>query len=123
MSQVINNTLLTTTGDTVYASSANTPARLAIGTTNQVLTVSGGVPTWTNGSKAILTTTGDILYASSANTPARLAAGTSGYILTAQGAGVAPVWAAAPSSAPSAGSVTFAMLANETKIMHIMQAY
>jgi hypothetical protein len=71
----------------------------------------------------LLTTTGDIVYASSANTPARLAAGTSGYILTAQGAGVAPVWAAAPSSAPSAGSVTFAMLANETKIMHIMQAY
>jgi hypothetical protein len=43
----------------------------------------------------LLTTTGDLVYASSANTPARLAAGTSGYVLTAQGAGVAPVWAAA----------------------------
>lgn len=43
---VINNTLTTTTGDIIYASSANTPARLAIGTSNQVLTVSGGVPTW-----------------------------------------------------------------------------
>jgi hypothetical protein len=43
---VINNTLTTTTGDIIYASSANTPARLAIGSTNQVLTVSGGVPTW-----------------------------------------------------------------------------
>lgn len=39
---VINNTLTTTTGDIIYASSANTPARLAIGTSNQVLTVSGG---------------------------------------------------------------------------------
>jgi hypothetical protein len=45
-SGVINNTLTTTTGDTIYASSANTPARLAVGTTGQVLTVAGGVPTW-----------------------------------------------------------------------------
>ena len=45
---VINNTLTTTTGDLIYASSANTPARLAIGSSNQVLTVSGGVPTWAN---------------------------------------------------------------------------
>jgi hypothetical protein len=37
---------LTTTGDTLYASAANTLARRAIGTTGQVLTVSGGVPTW-----------------------------------------------------------------------------
>jgi hypothetical protein len=42
----INNTLTTTTGDIIYASAANTPARLAIGSTSQVLTVSGGVPTW-----------------------------------------------------------------------------
>lgn len=45
-SGVINNTLTTTTGDMIYASSANTPARLAVGTTGQVLTVAGGVPTW-----------------------------------------------------------------------------
>lgn len=45
-SGVINNTLTTTTGDMIYASSSNTPARLAIGSTGQVLTVSGGVPTW-----------------------------------------------------------------------------
>ena len=37
---------LTTTGDIYYASAANTPARLAIGSTDQVLKVSGGVPTW-----------------------------------------------------------------------------
>ena len=45
-SGVINNSLLTTTGDTIYASSANTPARLGVGSTGQVLTVAGGVPTW-----------------------------------------------------------------------------
>jgi hypothetical protein len=42
----INNTLTTTTGDIIYASAANTPARLAIGSTDQVLKVSGGVPAW-----------------------------------------------------------------------------
>lgn len=40
---------LTTTGDLYYASAANTPARLGIGSTNQVLTVAGGVPTWAAG--------------------------------------------------------------------------
>jgi hypothetical protein len=38
--------LLTTTGDTYYASAASTPARLGIGTTGQVLSVSGGIPAW-----------------------------------------------------------------------------
>ena len=37
---------LTTTGDLYYASAANTPARLGIGATDQVLKVSGGVPVW-----------------------------------------------------------------------------
>lgn len=44
---VIANSLLTTTGDTIYASGSSTPARLAIGTAGQTLTVSaGGVPEW-----------------------------------------------------------------------------
>jgi hypothetical protein len=38
--------ILTTTGDTYYASAAATPARLAIGSTGQVMTVAGGVPSW-----------------------------------------------------------------------------
>ena len=36
----------TTTGDIVYASAAFTPARLGIGSSAQVLTVSGGIPAW-----------------------------------------------------------------------------
>lgn len=35
-----------TTGDMLYASATNTLAKRAIGTTGQVLTVSGGLPTW-----------------------------------------------------------------------------
>jgi hypothetical protein len=37
---------MTTTGDMIYASAANTAARLPVGSTGQVLTVAGGVPTW-----------------------------------------------------------------------------
>jgi hypothetical protein len=42
----IGKDVTTTTGDIIYASGANTPARLGIGSTDQVLKVSGGVPTW-----------------------------------------------------------------------------
>jgi hypothetical protein len=41
---------MTTTGDTIYSSSGSTPARLGIGSTGQVLTVAGGVPTWASAS-------------------------------------------------------------------------
>jgi len=37
---------MTTTGDTIYSSSGSTPARLGIGSTGDVLTVAGGVPSW-----------------------------------------------------------------------------
>jgi hypothetical protein len=42
--------VLTTTGDTYYASAAATPARLGIGSTGQVMTVAGGVPSWATAS-------------------------------------------------------------------------
>ena len=45
-SNAIQNALLTTTGDTIYASGASTPARLGIGSTGQVLTVASGIPSW-----------------------------------------------------------------------------
>jgi hypothetical protein len=38
-----------TTGDTLYASAANTLSKLAIGTAGQVMTVAGGVPSWAAG--------------------------------------------------------------------------
>jgi hypothetical protein len=37
---------MTTTGDIIYSSPGSTPVRRGIGSTGQVLTVSGGVPTW-----------------------------------------------------------------------------
>jgi len=50
LSGVINNTLTTTTGDMIYASGANTPARLGIGSSGQVLTVASGIPSWATAS-------------------------------------------------------------------------
>lgn len=51
---------MTTTGDTIYSSSGSTPARLGIGSTGQVLTVAGGVPSWATvsaGGMTLLSTT------------------------------------------------------------------
>jgi len=51
----INNTLTTTTGDVIYASAANTPARLGIGSSGQVLTVASGIPSWAAASSGGMT--------------------------------------------------------------------
>jgi hypothetical protein len=37
---------MTTTGDMIYSSPGSTPVRLGIGSTSQVLTVAGGIPSW-----------------------------------------------------------------------------
>lgn len=66
----INNTLTTTTGDIIYASSANTPARLGIGSSGNVLTVSGGVPAWA--APAAASFVGCSLYKSAAQSIANL---------------------------------------------------
>jgi len=42
----IPKSILTTNGDMIYATGASTPVRLGIGSSAQVLTVSGGIPTW-----------------------------------------------------------------------------
>jgi len=86
---------LTTAGDTVYASAANTPARLAVGTGLYTLqTNSGGtLPEWAASPQSVMTATGDILYASGANTLAKLAVGSDTEVLTL--ASGVPSWAAA----------------------------
>jgi hypothetical protein len=52
---------MTTTGDTIYSSSGSTPARLGIGSTGQILTVAGGLPSWASpaagGGMTLLSTT------------------------------------------------------------------
>jgi hypothetical protein len=48
VTNAISNSTVTTTGDIIYASAANTPARLGIGTASQVLAVNSGAtaPEW-----------------------------------------------------------------------------
>jgi len=43
---VITKALLTTEGDIIYASGASTPARLGIGSNDDVLTLAAGIPSW-----------------------------------------------------------------------------
>jgi hypothetical protein len=100
----------TTLGDIEYRSAtANTNTRLAIGSTGQVLTVSGGVPTWATSDdanaiqNAIVDAKGDIIAATAADTPARLAVGANGTVLTADSAEATGLKWAAP-----AGGSTFA---------------
>jgi hypothetical protein len=81
----INNTLTTTTGDIIYASGANTPARLAIGTSADVLTVSGGIPAW-----AAPAGGGKVLQVVSATTSTGVATGTATYIDTNLTASITP---------------------------------
>ncbi len=48
----IAKSLVDAAGDLIYGSADNTVARLAIGTTGQVLTVSGGLPAWATASSS-----------------------------------------------------------------------
>jgi len=86
----------TTKGD--ISGFSTTQARIPISTNNYSLFADSAQALglkWGASPTSVLSTTGDLLYASGANTLARLAGSTSGHVLTAQGAGVAPVYAAA----------------------------
>ena len=96
--------VMTTKGDMVDYNTAR--QRLAIGSTNQILQVKSGLPSWETLSTAgsVLTTQGDILY-EDASGLARLGFGTSGDVLTTKGTGANPVWET-PSGGVTATSVT-----------------
>jgi len=53
--QYIGKDVITTAGDILYASAANTPARLGIGSSGQVLTVASGIPSWATASSGGMT--------------------------------------------------------------------
>jgi hypothetical protein len=88
---------LTTSGDLLYGGSSGTQSRLGIGSTGQILSVSGGLPAWSTATYPTSTTNNQLLYSSANNTVTGLAAGTNGQVLTTNSSGV-PTWASIGSS-------------------------
>lgn len=84
---------LTTTGDIYYASGASTPARLAVGASNTILRVTGGIPAWVSLATelgTLGTTTGDLLINTGSSTFDRLAVGSANQVLGVSGG--LPAW-------------------------------
>ena len=112
--------VLTTTGDVLYASSANTPARLAIGTARQQVATNSAAtaPEWVASLQSLLTTTGDTIQTTAANTPARLAATAS----VAAHATTSDIWTARETILTGV-AVTFTAVANAPYVSAVAWVY
>jgi hypothetical protein len=94
----IQPTIVDAKGDLITATAADTPARIAVGANDTVLTADSSTSTglkWATPASGMtnpMTTTGDTIYSSSGSTPARLGIGSTGNVLTV--AGGVPTWAA-----------------------------
>jgi hypothetical protein len=112
----------TTAGDVDYYTAATTKARLGIGTTGQVLTVAGGVPSWANPSdQTPLTTKGDLF--TFTTTDARLGVGTDGQLLTADSTAATGIKWATPTSGGYTLLSTTTLSTATTTVTGISQSY
>ena len=85
---------MTSIGDVIIRNGSNVTARLAAGSSGQVFTISGGVPSWqtpVSGFADPLTSVGDLMHRNSGNVTARLGIGSANQVLTVSGG--LPVWA------------------------------
>jgi hypothetical protein len=109
------STILTTQGDIIVASAANTASRLGIGTARQVLAVNSGATglEYVASLQSLMTAQGDILQASAANTPARLGIGTARQTLAVNSGATALEYVSSIHSLLDAtGSMVYASSAN-----------
>jgi hypothetical protein len=93
--------LITTAGDLLYGTAADTVARLGIGAAGRVLKVNSGAtaPEWAvDPTTDVVTTAGDLIYGTAADTVARLGIGTAGQVLKVNSGATAPEWGAAAAS-------------------------
>jgi len=127
---------MTTAGDIIYENATPVAARLPIGTTGQLLTVSGGLPVWatpaTNGTVTSVsvvtanglagtvanpTTTPAITLSTPLNTPVVAANGTAFIAGTTTGTGITVVLATSPVLVtPNLGTPSAAVLTNATSL-------
>jgi hypothetical protein len=113
----------TTLGDLVYSSAtANTNTRLPIGTTGQVLAVSGGVPAWTTTSDVTpLTTKGDLFTFTTVD--ARIGVGANGTVLTADSAEASGLKWTTPASGAYTSLATGSLSGSAVTISSIAGTY
>jgi hypothetical protein len=93
--------LITTAGDILYGTAADTVARLGIGTAGKVLKVNSGAtaPEWAvDPTTDVVTTAGDLIYGTGADAVTRLGIGTAGQVLKVNSGATAPEWGAAAGS-------------------------
>lgn len=112
----------TTAGDLAYYTSSTTKARIGIGSSGQVLTVSGGVPAWASpADQTPLTTKGDLFTYSTVD--ARLGVGTDGQVLTAASGQATGLQWATPSSGGYTLLSTTTLSTATTTVSGISQSY
>lgn len=99
--------LITTAGDILYGTAADTVARLGIGAAGRVLKVNSGAtaPEWAvDPTTDVVTTAGDLIYGTGADAVTRLGIGTAGQVLKVNSGATAPEWGAAGGSITSAAA-------------------
>ena len=120
------------TGDTIYAISATQLSRMGIGSTDEVVTLDGGIPSWKSitkvgtigtgvwegteigatfgGTGQTSWSTGDMLYASGTNTLAKLGIGTTDQQLRVTALGAIEWFTPASSGTPIGLAVALALV-------------
>ena len=109
--------LITTAGDLLYGTAADTVARLGIGTAGRVLKVNSGAtaPEWAvDPTTDVVTTAGDLIYGTGADAVTRLGIGTAGQVLKVNSGATAPEWGAASAGMTFISKTSWSAAASHT---------